>query len=387
MQAADGPLRDVRVVDMASVIAGPGTARYFADFGAQVVKVERPGGDSTRSMGWTEPEESRSLYWKLVNRGKRSVVLDLKHEPDRDVLLALAAEAHLLVENMRPGKLEALGLGPEELWAVNPALVILRVSGFGQDGPYAKRPAFATIVEAMSGYAQLTGEPDGAPLLPPVALADEVTAIVGAFASMLALRHAERTGTGQVVDVSLLESMMSLMGPLPAVWAQLGERQPRLGSGIPFAIPRGTYQCSDGKWVALSAAAESVAQRVLRLIGHSGDARFSDFQARFRNRAELEKLVADWIAQRPADQVVDEFTRADAAITTVYDMAELSRDPQVAARRSLAEIDGVTMQAPIARLSKTPGRIRAVGPYLDAHRTQILAELGRDDGLTGTEAT
>lgn len=368
-------LAGIRVVDMATVVAGPGAARYLADFGADVIKVERPEGDSTRAMGWTEPGEQDSLFWKLANRGKRSLVLDLKDPAGRAAMLDLLSGTQVLVENMRPGKLEKLGLSPAVLWERNPALVILRVSGFGQTGPYAQKPGFATIAEALSGFSAISGEPDGPPLLPPIALTDEVTALVGAFAVLVALRHAESTGHGQVVDVNLLESMLQIMGPLPAAWAQLGYLQPRLGAGIPFTVPRGTYQCADGVWVAVSASAESVAVRLLELFGIPEDPRFQTFQLRFDNREALELITADWIEARPSAEVLADFERADAAIAPIYDMSDLVADPHVKARHSLVDVDGITMQNVVARLSVTPGRVRTVGPRFGAHTDEILREL------------
>ena len=229
-----GPLRDLRVLDLATVIAGPGAARYLADYGADVLKVERPGvGDSTRGMGTPDPRDGVAFYWKIVARNKRCVTIDLKAEAGRALLLDLVESAQVLVENFRPGTLERLGLGPDVLLARNPGLVILRVTGFGQDGPYAGRAGFATIAEAMSGFAALNGEPEGGPLLPPIALTDEVTALVGAFATMVALH----SGVGQVVDVNLLESLFQCMGPLASAFVSTGYLQPRLGSGIPYSVP------------------------------------------------------------------------------------------------------------------------------------------------------
>lgn len=376
---SDGPapgkaLHGIRVIDMATVIAGPGAARYLADFGADVIKVEHPAGDATRLMGWTLSGEQDSLFWQLVNRGKRSVTLDLKADPDLERMLSLLDSAQVLIENMRPGKLERLGLGPEVLFRRNPALVIVRVSGFGQTGPYAQRPGFATTAEALSGLSDVSGEPDGGPLLPPIALTDEVTALVGAFATMIALRHAERTGEGQVVDISLLESMLQIMGPLPSAWAHLGYLQPRMGSGLPYAVPRGTYRCSDGRWVAVSASAESVAGRVLQLLGLAGDPRFRDFRGRFAHREALEQLTGDWIAARPAVEVLAAFEGVDAAIAPVYTQAEVAADPHVQARNCLVEVDGVIMQNVVARLSRTPGLLRGVGPALGQHNTEIMDE-------------
>ena len=356
-----GPLHGVRVLDLATVVAGPGSARHLADLGADVIKVERPGGDATRTMGWRLPDDDDALFWKLVNRGKRVVTLDLKEPEHAERFAALAKKADILIENMRPGTLERLGFSPQALLQANPALVILRISGFGQTGPYAQHPGFATIAEAMSGYSALCGEPGGAPLLPPVALTDEVTALVGAFASVVALRHAEQTGEGQVVDVNLLESMLQLMGPLPAAYRHLGYLQPRLGSGIPYTVPRGTYECRDGVWVALSASADSIAQRVLTILGLDSDPRFSDFQGRSEHRTELERLTREWIAARDSDEVLQTFRSADAAISKVYSMADVVTDPHIVERGVLQEVDGILMQRPVAQFSRTPGRMTWAG--------------------------
>lgn len=368
-------LQGIRVVDMATVIAGPGAARYLADFGADVIKVEPSAGDATRTLGWHLSGDSDSLFWKLVNRGKRSVTLDLKDVADHERMLSLLDTAQVLVENMRPGKLEQLKLAPESLLARNPALVILRVTGFGQSGPYAQRPGFATIAEALSGLSDLSGEPGGGPLLPPIALTDEITALAGAFATLVALRHAERTGEGQVVDVSLLESILHVLGPLPAAWAQLGYLQPRLGSGLPYTAPRGTYQCSDGRWVALSASADSVATRVLTLLGLDGDPRFRDFPGRLAHRDALEEHTRAWIAVRSSIEVLAAFDQVDAAIAPVYTMADVAEDPHIQARKCLIDVEGITMQNVVARLSRTPGAIRGGGPRLGEHNREVLADL------------
>ncbi|MGK2950548.1 MAG: CaiB/BaiF CoA transferase family protein, partial [Acidimicrobiales bacterium] len=361
--APQGPLTGIRVLDLATVIAGPGAARYLADFGADVLKIERPGtGDSTRNMGVPHPADGTSLYWKLVSRNKRCATLDLKSDDGRATVLRLAAEANVLVENFRPGTLERLGLGPDVLLAANPDLVILRVTGFGQDGPYAARPGFATIAEAMSGFAALNGEPDGGPLLPPIALTDEVTALVGAFATMVALW----SGRGQVVDVNLLESLFQCMGPLPGAFAASGYLQPRLGSGIPYSVPRGTWLCADGRWVAVSTSAESVAARVMVLIGFGDRADLATFNGRIAARDEIDARMAEWCRTRSQADVLEAFEAAEAAAAPVYDMAEIASDPHYAARGSIVEVDGVPMQGLVAHLSETPGHIRWPGPALDA---------------------
>ncbi len=372
MQALEG----LRVVDMATVLAGPHTARYLADFGADVIKVEAPAGDGTRRMGWRPPAGGDAYMWKLLGRGKRCAVLDLKTDAGLDAMRRLVDTADVLVENLRPGTLERLGLDPDDLLAANPRLVILRVSGFGQDGPYAQRPGFATLAEAMSGFAAINGEPEGGPLLPPIALTDEVAGLVGAFSVMVALHHRDRSGEGQVIDVNLLESMLQLMGPLPAAYAHLGYLQPRLGSGIPYTVPRGTYLCSDGVWVAVSTSAESVALRVLDLIGVGADERFATFAGREEHRSEMDETVAAWIGARTSADVLALFDEAEAAIAPVYTMADLVADAHVRERGVLVEVDGVLMQAPVARMSRTPGVVRHAGRSLGADTEEILAEIG-----------
>jgi crotonobetainyl-CoA:carnitine CoA-transferase CaiB-like acyl-CoA transferase len=303
----------------------------------------------------------------MVNRNKRTIDLDLKDDADNEVLLRLLDDAQVLVENFRPGILERLGLGPELLHARNPKLVITRVTGFGQDGPYAQRPGFASIAESMSGLAAISGEPDGAPLLPAIALTDEVTGLAAAFATMVALH----SGVGQVVDVSLLESIFHMMGPLPALYALTGEQQPRLGSGIPYTVPRGTYRCSDQKWVGISTSSDSVAQRVLRILGVENDPRFANFNLRVEHREELDRLVSQWCAQRTQEEVMRIFEEADAAIGPVYDMADIANDPHYAARRMIDSLDGTPMQGLIARLSATPGALRWQGKAPNADGDDI----------------
>ncbi len=363
------PLRDLRVIDLSTVLAGPNCARYLADFGADVIKVERPGGDSLRRMGWTDPSDGEGIWSKLVNRNKRSITLDLKSSPDIAVLLDLIDDAHVLVDNMRPGGLERLGLAPEALLKRRPQLVITRISGFGQDGPYAERAGFATVAEAMSGFAALNGEPTGAPLPPPIALTDEVTGLAGAFATMVALH----SGVGQVVDVNLLESMLQMMGPLPVLYAVSGEQQPRLGAGLPYSVPRGTYRCADGAWIALSTSSESVAARVIELLGLDGDERFDSFAGRSAHRDELESAVTRWCAARSSHAAIEQLTEADAAVAPVLDMAGVFADPHIQAREIITppESGGPPMQSLIARLSATPGRVRHAGRSIDADTEAI----------------
>ena len=362
------PLGDLRVVDISTVLAGPNCARYLADYGADVIKVERPDtGDSLRNMAWRDPRDGSGLWWKMVNRNKRTIALDLKNESDHELMLSLLDDAHVLVENFRPGVLERLGLGPDVLLARNPKLVITRVTGFGQNGPYAQRPGFASIAESMSGLAAISGEAGRAPLLPPIALTDEITALVAAFATMVALH----SNTGQVVDVNLLESIFQMMGPLVSVFQLLGEQQPRLGSGIPYTVPRGTFECADGKWVGISASSDSIANRVLELLGVENDPRFATFNLRVENRAVLDELMKAWCLARSQTDVLRLFEEADAAVGPVYDMADIANDPHFAAREMIQSLEGTPMQGLIARLSTTPGALRWQGRPLDADGKDI----------------
>ena len=362
------PLQDLRVIDLSTVLAGPNCARYFADFGADVIKIEKPGeGDSLRGMAWKDPRDGTGLWWKLVNRNKRNIALDLKLDADREIFLKLIDQANVLVENFRPGTLERLGIGPDVLLKRNNKLVITRVTGFGQTGPYKDRPGFASIAESMSGLAAISGEPDGAPMLPPIALTDELTGVVAAFATMVAL-HSK---VGQVVDVNLLETMFQIMGPLISVFKLTGEQQPRLGSQLPYTVPRGVYQCNDSKWVGVSASSDTVAARVIELLGCAGDQRFLTFAGRVANREELHKLMFNFCSNRDSETVLKIFTDAQAAIGPVMTMAEIAVDPHFAARQAIAIVGATPMQGLFASLSMTPGELRWEGRALDADGAEI----------------
>ena len=366
------PLKDLRVIDLSTVLAGPNCARYFADFGADVIKIEKPGsGDSLRGMAWRDPRDGTGLWWKLVNRNKRNIALDLKLDTDRELFLKLIDDANVLVENFRPGTLERLGIGPEVLLKRNASLVITRVSGFGQTGPYRDRPGFASIAESMSGLAAISGEPDGPPMLPPIALTDEVTGVVAAFATMVAL-HSK---VGQVVDVNLLETMFQIMGPLISLFMLTGEQQPRLGSQLPYTVPRGVYQCSDNKWVGVSASSDTVAARVVEVLGCSGDQRFTTFASRVENREVLNDMMIKFCAQRDSQTVLQIFTDAQAAIGPVLSMAEISSDPHFAARQAIKMVGTTPMQGLLASLSGTPGELRWEGRTLDADGAEIRKNL------------
>jgi crotonobetainyl-CoA:carnitine CoA-transferase CaiB-like acyl-CoA transferase len=356
-------LAGLRVLDLSTVLAGPNCARYLADFGADVIKIERPdGGDSLRNMGWRDPVDGEGLWWRLVNRNKRTIALNLKDDTDRDLFLHLIDDADVLVENFRPGVLEKLGFAPDVLHARNAKLIITRVSGFGQDGPYANRPGFASIAEAMSGLASITGVPGGDPMLPPFALTDEVTGLVAAFATMVALWSEQ----GQVVDVSLLESLFQILGPLMTVWLTRGELQPRMGSLLPYTVPRGVYRCSDGQFVGISTSSDSIAARVVHLLGFDGDDRFTTFAGRIANREIIEAAMESWFAQRTQAEALAIFQEIEAAAGPILSMEDIEKDPHYMAREAVITVEGTPMQGLIARLSATPGAVKWRGRATDA---------------------
>lgn len=362
------PLHNLRVLDISTVLAGPNCARYLADFGADVIKVERPEtGDSLRGMAWRDPRDGSGLWWKLVNRNKRTIALDLKDEQDREIFLSLVDDADVLVENFRPGTLERLGFSPELLLARNSRLVITRISGFGQDGPYSSRPGFASIAESMAGLAAVSGEPGGPPTLPAIALTDELAGITAAFATMVALH----SGTGQVVDVNLLQTVFQIMGPVISLYKLSGELQPRLGSGLPYTVPRGVYLCSDDKWVGVSASSDSVAARVMKVLGVGNDVRFANFSGRMEHRLELEQLMTRWCSERTQAEVVQLLSDAQAAVGPVFDMSDIASDKHYAARNMIPTVGDTPMQGLVADLSATPGELRWEGRPLNADGDDI----------------
>ena len=380
-----GPLHGIRVLDVSTVYAGPITAMLLGDYGADVLKIELPTGDPARTHGWSV--RGHGLWWKVIARNKAAMTLDVRTPEGRDILLRLVAEADVMTENFRPGVLEGWGLGPDELHAVNPGLVLLRTTGFGQDGPYARRRAFGSLAEAMTGFAHMTGPPDGPPTLPPFGLADGVAGVTGAFAVMTALHARERgdgphAGRGQVIDLSLFEPLLGLMGPAPSAHDQLGVVPARQGNRSRNSAPRNTYRTRDGSWVAVSCGAASVAGRVLRLVGRPDLVEqpwFSSARERVAHVDELDGAVQAWIAERDLDTVVDAFEEAGAALFPVYDVAQLLADPQVQARDAVTTVDDedlgpLQMQNVWFRLSRTPGRIRFPGRRLGQDTDAVLTE-------------
>ncbi|MFD6244515.1 CaiB/BaiF CoA transferase family protein [Streptomyces roseolus] len=377
------PLQGLRVLDLATLFAGPLAAMMLGDFGADVVKVEHPRKPDP-SRGHGPAKDGVGLWWKVLGRNKRTVTLDLSTPGGRDALLRLAAGADVIVENFRPGTLERWGLGWEELSTVNPRLVLARVTGFGQFGPYAHRPGFGTLAEAMSGFAAITGEPDGPPTLPPFGLADSIAALATAYAVMTALAARATTGHGQVVDMAIIEPMLSVVGPHPLWYDQLGYVQPRTGNRSRNNAPRNTYRTSDGSWVAVSTSAQSIAERVMRLVDRAeliDEPWFADGTGRAAHADVLDEAVGSWIARHTRDEAMAAFEKAEAAIAPVYDVRDVLADPQYQALGTVTEVPDpelgpIRMQNVLFRLSETPGGIRWAGRPHGADTDEVLTAAG-----------
>jgi crotonobetainyl-CoA:carnitine CoA-transferase CaiB-like acyl-CoA transferase len=377
------PLEGIRVVEAATLFAAPLAGMLLGDFGADVIKLEHPRvPDPARGHG--PSKDGIGVWFKTLARNKRLATLDLSTAEGRELFLQLAERSDVVLENFRPGTLERWRLGWDELSAVNSRLVLARVSGFGQTGPYARRPGFGTLAEAMSGFAALNGEPDGPPLLPPLALADSVAALATAFAILVALRAREQTGRGQVVDTSLVEPLMALLGPHISAYDLLGELQARTGNRSNHNAPRNVYRTADGSWVAVSASATSIAERVLRLVGREDLIRepwFATGAGRAAHVEEIDEAVAAWIGTRTRGDVLAAFEAAEAAIAPIYDARDILADPQLAALEAIVtvpdhELGAIKMTNVISRLSETPGRIGRTGAPHGADTVEVLGELG-----------
>ncbi|GAA3238270.1 MULTISPECIES: CoA transferase [unclassified Streptomyces] len=377
------PLTGLRVLDLATLFAGPMAATLLGDFGADVVKIEHPlRPDPSRGHG--PAKDGIGLWWKVLGRNKRTVTLDLSRPGGRNTLLRLAADADVIIENFRPGTLEKWGLGWPQLSAANPRLVLARVTGFGQSGPYARRPGFGTLAEALSGFAAVTGEPGAPPTLPPFGLADSVAGLATAYAVLTALAARRHTGRGQIVDLALLEPILAVLGPQLTWYDQLGHVQERTGNRSANNAPRNTYRTADGTWVAVSTSAQSVAERVMRLVGRPDlidQPWFATGAGRARHTDELDAAVGEWIAARGRDEVLAEFDKADAAIAPVQNVRDVMADPRYRALGTVATVDDpdlgpLRMQNVLFRLSETPGAIRWAGRAHGADTDAVLVEAG-----------
>jgi crotonobetainyl-CoA:carnitine CoA-transferase CaiB-like acyl-CoA transferase len=392
-------LEGIKVLDLASLLAGPFIATTLGDYGAEVVKVEHPRGDDARR--WGRARDGIPLWWKVISRNKKLICLDLHREEDREIVKRLCLWADVVVENFRPGRLESWGLGYDELAKQNPGLIMVKVTGFGQTGPYSSRPGFGTLAEAFSGFAALTGEQSGPPTLPPFGLADSVAGLVGVNAVLAALfwRQNGGNGRGQVVDVSLYEPLFSILGPHVVEHDQLGLVQKRNGNRSPRTAPRNLYETIDGNWVAVSAGTQQIANRVFDAIGRpelAQDERFSTPAARAQNADAIDDIVAIRIASKQLDEVLAAFDEAQAPIAPVYTTPQIFEDPQYLARESVISVDdadlgSIRMQNVVPKLSATPGSVRFTGATaIDHDRAEILDRIlgsagGREDAVPDRE--
>ncbi len=384
-----GPLKGLKVLDLSIIVAGGTASSFLADFGAEVVKVERPGsGDPLRN--WGPFANGVSLWWKVHSRNKQSLTLDLGCAEGQAVLLDLAKQADLLIEGFRPGTLERWGLGPEQLHEVNPGLVILRYSGFGQTGPYRDRPGFGTIAECMSGYIAMTGFPDTPPVLPPIPLADEIAGVFGAMAGMMALYRRETVNGsqgasdvkigGQVIDLSLFEPLFRLCIPHIPMYDLLGVVRERVGNDFPDAAPRSLFRTGDEHWLGLSATSQSTWEALAKAMGLThllSDPRFTNNAARLENKDALNDILQQWLGACSLDQIMDELVPAGGVVGPVYGSAQIVNDPHYQDRDDVIEIEdpeiGKTlMPGIIPKFSETPGAVEQAGPKLGEHNSKVL---------------
>lgn len=381
-----GPLSGIKVLDVSTILAGPLAAQILGDYGADVIKIEHPSkGDGMRGHG--PSKDGVPLWWSELSRNKRTVGLNLSDPDGAEVFKKLVATTDVVIENFRPGTLERWGIGWDTLSDIQPGLILARITGWGQEGPYSDRPGFGTLAEAMSGFAHLTGQPDGPPTLPAFGLADSICGVSAVGLITMALYHRDATGgTGQQVDLSIIEPMMLAVGPGPTVYDQLAVESSRTGNRSVNNAPRNLYRCSDGAWVAVSTSATSVAERVLRIVGHPeviDEPWFATGQGRVEHVDLLDGWVADWIQQRDADDVIRVFTEANAAIARVYTARDILEDPHLKATGMITTVKDevlgdVMMHGVLGRLSDTPGQIQFTGRPLGHDTEDCLASLGYD---------
>jgi crotonobetainyl-CoA:carnitine CoA-transferase CaiB-like acyl-CoA transferase len=379
---AKGPLDGIRILDLSRLVAGNMLSLQLADFGAEVIKIEDPRkGDPLRD--WRT--NNISVHWKVYARNKKSVTLNLRAAEGMDLLRKLVATAQVFIENYRPGTLEEMGIGPDVLHALNPKLIIVRVSGWGQDGPYRDKPGFGSLVEGMSGFASKNGFADRPPVLPPLALADMIAGLYGSNAVLIALREIEqRGGNGQVIDLPLLDPIFSILGPEAALYKLTQRIEPRVGSRSNNTSPRNVYETKDGRFISISASIQTMAERLFRAIGRADmidDPRFRTNSDRVRNIDACDRPVAEFIKARTLAEGLAIFEAAEVTAAPVYDIDQFISDPHVRAREIVtelpdAEMGSVPMHAVVPRLSATPGDIRTPAPALGEHNNEILGGLG-----------
>ncbi len=380
------PLWGLRVLEMGTLIAGPFAARLLAEFGAEVIKIEPPGGGDPLRQ-WRKLHQGTSLWWFLQARNKKSVTVDLRRDAGQCIARDLAATADILIENFRPGTLEKWGLGWEQLSLLNPGLVMVRISGFGQTGPYRDQPGFGAIGESMGGLRFLTGYPDRPPVRVGVSIGDSIAALHGVFGALAALRHRDRTGKGQVVDVALYEAVFNLMESLLPEYGMFDFVRERTGSALPGIVPSNTYVSRDGKYVVIGANADSIFKRMMKAIGRddlADDPGLAHNDGRVSRTDEIEQVISDWTAHHDLDEILQVLGDADVPSGNIYDIADIVADPHYQAREMIQTRrlkDGQPLLVPgiVPRLSETPGATDWLGPDLGEHTAEVLRGLGYDD--------
>ncbi|GAA4323077.1 CoA transferase [Pigmentiphaga soli] len=387
-----GPLRGIRVLDFSRLVAGNMLSLQLADHGAEVVKVEQPGrGDTLRD--WKE--NGHSVYWKVYGRNKKSISLDLKSPQAPGIIRDLVGGFDVVIESFRHRAMEQMGIGPDRLLAANPDLIVVRVSGFGQTGPYAPRPGFGTLVEAMSTFADRNGFADREPVLPPLALADMMAGLYGAMATMVALREIEHNGgKGQVIDLSLFESIFTVLGPEAGIFNVTGKKRQRVGSASEQSAPRNVYATSDGGWVAISASTQRMTERLFAAIGRADLNEHPDFKTpaqRVAHRGEVDAIVGGWIGQRTLSENIAFFEKVGVTAAPVYNIEQLLADPHVQAREMVVEMPDdelgtILMNGPAPKLSGTPAGLRTPAPAIGQHNDEIYGRFYPQDRIAALKA-
>ena len=376
-----GPLKDIRVIDLSRVVAGNMTSLQLADFGAEVIKVEPlPDGDPLRT--WKQGGES--TFWKVYSRNKKSIGLNFRSPDSKEIILHLIENADVMIENFRPGTLEKMGLGFDTLEKINPKLILLRISGYGQTGPYKSRPGFGTLVESMSGFAHKNGEFNGGPLLPPLALADMISGLYGSNAILMALRARNESGKGQMIDLALLDAMVSVLGPEALDYKLVGKPKERLGNQSSTSAPRNVYKTKDGHFLSISASTPKIAARLFESIGHeemNKDKRFNTNEGRLKHRDIVDQTVAKWIVERNKNEVLKTLMEADVTVAPLYSIGDITTDPHFIERQIYSEIpdddlDTIPVHKPVPDLSETPATFRNAAPKVGQNTTEILLTAG-----------
>ncbi len=376
-------LEGLKVLELGQLIAGPFAAKTLADFGAEVIKIEPPGsGDPLRK--WRMLKGDTSVWWQVQSRNKRSLALDLRTPEGQALVRQLAQEADVLIENFRPGAMEGWGLAPDDLVASNPRLIVLRISGYGQTGPYRNRPGFGVIGEAMGGLRHLTAEPGRVPVRVGVSVGDTLAALHGVIGVLLALQHRHATGQGQVIDVALYEAVFNCMESLLPEYSAFGAVREAAGSALPGIAPTNAYRCQDGAYALIAGNGDSIFKRLMGLIGRSDladDPALADNAGRVARVQELDEAIGGWTAQHPVQMVLDALEQASVPAGKIYTVADIAADPHYAARGMLQQVqmdDGSSLSVPgiVPKLSRTPGRHRRNAPQLGQDTDRILAEMG-----------